>query len=74
MLKLEEKDLLFHYRNYFLASYMLHGISFIDLAFLKLENIVDNHFKFQRRKTTKPYGIKITSQQNQILIFYIKDK
>ena len=74
MLKLEETDLLFHYRNFFLASYMLYGISFIDLAFLKLENIVDNRIKFQRRKTAKPYDIKITSQLNEILSFYIKDK
>ena len=40
-LKLDGDHKLFHYRNYFLASYMMYGISFIDMAFLKLENIVD---------------------------------
>ncbi len=74
MLKLEETDNLFHYRNYFLASYMLYGISFIDLAFLKLENIIDNRVKFQRKKTAKPYNIKITSQLDEILSYYVKDK
>lgn len=73
-LELNENDTLFHYRNYFLASYMLYGVSFIDMAFLKLENIVDNRVKFFRRKTSKPYDIKITPQLKEILVYYIKDK
>ena len=73
-LKLKETDNLFHYRNYFLASYMLYGISFIDMAFLKLENIIDNRVKFQRKKTAKPYNIKITSQLDEILSYYINNK
>ena len=73
-LKLDEKDSLFHYRNYFLISYMLYGISFIDMAFLKLENIIDNRIKFQRRKTSKPYDIKVTPQLEELLYFYIKGK
>lgn len=74
ILKLEETDSLFHYRNYFLVSYMLYGISFIDMAFLKLENIVDNRIRFQRKKTAKPYNIKITSQLQEILSCYTKNK
>ncbi|GAA3560245.1 site-specific integrase [Snuella lapsa] len=73
-LQLNENDGLFHYRNYFLTSYMLYGVSFIDMAFLKLENIVDNRIKFFRRKTSKPYDIKITPQLKEILKFYIKNK
>ncbi|MFT0714109.1 site-specific integrase [Flagellimonas lutimaris] len=73
-LKMEETDSLFHYRNYFLASYMLYGISFMDLAFLKAQNIIDNRIKFQRRKTSKPYDINITPQLKEILSFYLKDK
>ncbi|QMU63180.1 MAG: tyrosine-type recombinase/integrase [Flavobacteriaceae bacterium] len=71
-LKLDHE--LFHVRNYFLASYLLYGISFIDMAFLKLENIVDGRIKFQRRKTSKVYDIKITTQLNEILKFYTEDK
>lgn len=73
-LKLEKNDRLFHYRNYFLASYMLYGISFMDLAFLKVQNIIDNRIKFQRKKTSKPYDINIMPQLNEILSFYLKDK
>ena len=74
LLKLEETDSLFHYRNYFLASYMLYGVSFMDLAFLKVENIIDNRIKFQRKKTSKPYDINITAQLKEILSFYLKNK
>jgi len=74
LLKLEATDSLFHYRNYFLASYMLYGVSFMDLAFLKVENIIDNRIKFQRKKTSKPYDINITSQLKEILSFYLKKK
>ncbi|WP_405251191.1 phage integrase SAM-like domain-containing protein [Dokdonia sp. Asnod3-C12] len=74
LLDLEESDNLFHYRNYFLASYMLYGISYMDLAFLKTENIIDNRIKFQRKKTAKPYDIGITEQLGKILSFYLKDK
>ena len=74
LLNLQETDNLFHYRNYFLSSYMLYGISFMDLAFLKVENIVDNRIKFQRRKTSKPYDINITPQLKEILSFYLRDK
>lgn len=74
LLKLKESDSLFHYRNYFLASYMLYGISFMDLAFLKVQNIVDNRLKFQRRKTSKPYDIGITPQLKEILSFYLSNK
>ena len=73
-LKLDINENLFHYRNYFLASYMLYGISFIDLAFLKLENIIDNRIIFQRKKTSKPYNIKITEPLREILSYYLKDK
>lgn len=74
LLKLKKTDSLFHYRNYFLASYMLYGISFMDLAFLRVENIIDNRVKFQRKKTAKPYDISITPQLMKILSIYLKDK
>ncbi|MEN8126030.1 MAG: site-specific integrase, partial [Bacteroidota bacterium] len=73
-LKLYTDHSLFNYRNYFLASYMLYGISFIDLAFLKIENIIDGRINFQRKKTSKIYNIKITDQLKEILSFYINDK
>lgn len=74
LLQLDEDNHLFHYRNFFLSSYMLYGVSFIDMAFLRLENIVDKRIKFYRSKTSKPYDIKITPQLKQILDFYVKGK
>ncbi len=65
---------LFHYRNYFITSYMLYGISFIDLAFLKINDIQNGRIKFQRKKTSKLYDIKITVQLAEILSIYTKNK
>ncbi len=73
-LKLKREDNLFNYRNYFLLSYMLLGMSFVDMAFLKIKNIVDGRIKFQRKKTSKVYDIKITEHLNEILKFFIKGK
>ena len=73
-LKLNRQDNLFNYRNYFLLSYMLLGMSFVDMAFLKINNIVDGRIKFQRKKTSKVYDIKITEQLSELLKYYIKGK
>nr|WP_282159965.1 site-specific integrase [Ulvibacterium marinum] len=71
---IEREHSLFHYRNYFLLSYMTMGMSFIDMAFLRKENIVDGRIKFQRKKTSKMYDIKVTEQMEEILKFYTAKK
>lgn len=73
-LKLDKKLVLFHYRNYFLASYFIYGISFIDLAFLKVKNVQQGRIKYQRRKTYKIYDIKVSEQLEVILSFYLMNK
>ncbi len=73
-LKIENDNIIYNYRNYFIASYMLYGISFMDLAFLKIHNIEDGRIKFQRKKTSKLYDIKITDQLKEIFNFYTKCK
>lgn len=73
-LNLDKGHSLFHFRNYFLLSYMTMGMSFIDMAFLRKQDIVDDRIKFQRRKTSKVYDIKITNQMRAILKFYISKK
>lgn len=73
-LELEEGSSLFHYRNYFVASYLLWGISFMDLAFLTRENIVNNRVRYRRRKTGKPYDIRISDQLAEIITYYSADK
>jgi integrase/recombinase XerD len=73
-LELEPTHRLFDYRNYFIISYMLYGISFIDLAYLRMDNIIDGRIKFKRRKTGKLYDIKIFPQLEKMLCYYVTDK
>ena len=65
-LKLSSDSPLFHTRNYFLCSYLMNGISFIDMAFLKMDNIIDNRIQYRRQKTARHYNIHITDQLSQI--------
>ena len=73
-LKLKRCDPLFNYRNYFLISYMLYGMPFIDMAFLKIKDIADGRIKYQRKKTAKQYNIKLTEQVIELLSYYTLDK
>ena len=74
VMRLDRSSALFHYRNYFLASYMMYGISFMDLGFLKLENIINGRIRFQRSKTGKLYDIKITEKLQEIISIYTGNK
>ena len=73
-LKVNPDRKVFHYRNYFLISYMLYGMSFVDMCFLKLENIIEGRIQVQRKKTSKQYNIKITDALWELLEFYIEGK
>jgi site-specific recombinase XerD len=73
-LELSKSDPLYNYRNYFLISYMLYGIPFIDLAFLKLRDIQDGRLKYKRKKTAKQYNIKLTDQVVELLSNYTEGK
>ena len=73
-LELDPETKLFDYRNYFLASYMLWGISFMDLAFLRVENVVNGRVKYRRKKTSKLYDIPLSEQLENILNYYLEGK
>lgn len=73
-LNLEVDSSLFDTRNYFIASYLMNGISFIDMAFLRVRNIVDGRIQYKRQKTARPYDIKLTDQISSILRFYLEGK
>ena len=45
--------------NYFMLSFLLRGISFTDLAYLKHSNINDVRIEYKRRKTHKNYSVKL---------------
>ncbi|MEL6254688.1 MAG: site-specific integrase [Bacteroidota bacterium] len=64
----------FHARNFFLASYMMYGMSFVDMAFLQVKNITGGRVQYTRKKTGKPYDIKISDSLNKILSFYTEGK
>jgi site-specific recombinase XerD len=77
--KIEEKHFepghpLFNARNYFLVSLYLRGMSFTDLAHLKMENIIDGRIQYERKKTGMQYDIKITEATQAILTFYTAKK
>jgi site-specific recombinase XerD len=46
----------------------------MDLAFLKLKNIVDGRVQYKRRKAGRFYDIKITPNLKSILQGYLEDK
>ncbi|SMC39927.1 site-specific integrase [Cellulophaga tyrosinoxydans] len=73
-LELRVEHELFHTRNYFLISYMLYGMPFMDMAFLKVGDIKNGRVLYQRKKTLKSYDIKISKRLEEILKFYKKGK
>ena len=73
-LNFEPSDPLFEARSMFLLSFYLMGVSFIDLAFLKVGNLVDGRVQYKRRKTGKFYDIKISANAQEILDHYLEDK
>lgn len=74
LLDLSTDHELFHARNYFLISFMLYGMTFMDMAFLKIEDIKNGRVIYQRKKTSKNYNIKIPDKLNNILKFYTEGK
>lgn len=74
LLELDQKHELFHVRNMFIASYLLYGMNFMDMVYLKTSNIASGRIKYRRRKTAKLYDIKITEQLQEILNFYTNGK
>jgi site-specific recombinase XerD len=73
-LELDENTALFRDRNIFMMSFLLNGMSFVDMAHLKLSNIVDGRIKYSRKKTDEPYNIKIHHQLKPFLTFFTKGK
>ena len=70
-LDLPSEHTLFNARNYFVASYMMYGMNYTDMAFLKRDNIQNGRVNYRRRKTSKLYDIKITDALDKIISYYI---
>lgn len=73
-LELPKESRLWHSQNYFTFMFHMRGMNFIDLAYLKPENIINGERVFYKRaKTGKPYNIKITKEAKKILDFYMNE-
>lgn len=55
-------------------SFLLNGMSFVDIAHLKLSNIVDGRIRYARQKTDEPFHIKIHEQLVPILECFTQEK
>lgn len=64
----------FHAHNYFMFSFYLGGMNFIDLAYLKVSDIVSNRVEYSRSKTGKLFSILIPKQAQSILDYYLPGK
>lgn len=71
-LEIPSNHICFNTRNYFLASYMMYGMNFADMAYLEKSSIVNGRIKYRRRKTGKLYDIKITPSLEKILEHYMQ--
>ncbi|MCH8331736.1 MAG: site-specific integrase [Bacteroidetes bacterium] len=61
---------MWHSRNYFGFMFYMRGMNFIDLAYLKWENIQNNRIVYRRLKTGKVYNIKIPFEAQLVLDLY----
>jgi integrase/recombinase XerD len=69
-LELPEQSLIWHVRNYFLFSFYTGGTRFIDLCYLKWENISDGRMIYKMSKTSAPSNVKLLPPAIQILEYY----
>lgn len=68
--ELPEDSVLFHDRNYFMFCYYCRGLNFLDMAFLKWENIAAGRLIYTRRKTNVELSIEIPAQALAIIEYY----
>lgn len=73
-LEIDSSSKLYETKYYFLFSFYCRGMSFSDIAQLKVSNIIDGRIFYQRKKTDKPYNIKITTEIQQILDLFLAKK
>jgi len=71
---LEQNSLYWNDKNYFLFMFNMQGMNFIDLAKLKVGQIVAGRVRYIRSKTNKPYEVKLTKEAEEIVSKYILDK
>ena len=71
-MKLPEKSPLRLARDLFLFSLYALGMPFVDVAFLRKEQIADGYISYQRRKTRQPVRVKVEPQMQCIIDRYLR--
>ena len=61
-------DWMLRYRDLFVLTFLLRGINFVDLCYL--DEIRDGRIEYVRRKTHKPYSIKVEPEMLAIIEKY----
>ena len=63
-------------RDFFLFSFYMRGMSYIDIAFLTVGDIHGDRITYTRKKTGQKFSIKLTDKAREIISKYnnIKDK
>ena len=54
-------------RDYFLFSFNLRGMSFIDMSFLRNKDVINGRIQYARKKTGQKFSIKITPEAENII-------
>ena len=67
MLDLSDKRNLEFARDMFILSFMLRGMSFVDMAMLKKTDLKDGRITYRRRKTGQQLSIEWTKEMQSIL-------
>jgi len=57
-------------RDLFLFSFYTRGMSFVDMAFLKVKDISNDRLAYTRNKTNQKFTIKFTQQMKDIVFKY----
>ncbi len=65
---------IWHAHNYFMFSFYNIGMNFADIAYLKMNNLIDGRISYTRAKTGKHYSIKISEPTKAILDLYTPGK
>ena len=61
-------------KDYFLISFYLMGASFVDIAMLKGNNIIQDRIEYKRQKTGKLHSIPLSKPLNEIIDNYRNGK
>lgn len=73
-LDLSMKPKLQYARDMFILSFMLRGMSFIDMALLKKRDLKDGHIIYRRHKTGQQLAIEWTKEMQEILDRYPENR